>query len=526
MRASLTSLPFAIVTITLFFPGISFAQSTAPSGAGTSTPPADSGALVPIATPPSTTPNASAAAATGTTDQTPANAEPKPAPDSRDGFQFGSYGRVQVASDGRGGTGRPANVVAHGTRIDEDSYAELELRREDTFQKGDEKHPEIHTKVVATLAFFPPFFHFSGDATQAIAIRNLYAQASYGAANLWVGSRMYRGDDIYLLDWWPLDNQNTVGGGGSYQFDSPSSSTTIAVHAGMQRLDSTYQFEQIPVVAPFGSGTVNVTTLDRPRLIETLKITHLMHGTAEKKFFNSSTAGFKVIGYGELHEISAGVYDNTSTNIQTPLPADNGFLIGAEVGLWTGQRDTHVSLFLRHARGIAAYDPLETPLTFANDRTTSGSTETLAALGGNYESGMWGVMTGAYLRFFRDGDPSSTSSQKYDEGTVVVRPEAFFGEHFGVAVEGSYQARRIAEIDQATGSPLVASEFRGGIIPYFSPSGRGSFKRPQLRIIYAITARNQGAKDLYPAQDVFAQRDVEHYIGLGAEWWFNSSSYP
>jgi maltoporin len=524
MRATLTSLSFAITTITLFLPGIARAQSAAPS---TSAAPADSSApLVPPASPPSTTPAASAAAAQGSTDQTPASAEPKPAPDPRDGFQFGSYGRVQVASDGRGGTGRAANVVAHGTRIDEDSYAELELRREDTFQKGDETHPEIHTKVVATLAFFPPFFHFSGDATQAIAIRNLYAQASYGAANLWIGSRMYRGDDIYLLDWWPLDNQNTVGGGGSYQFDSPNSSTTIAAHIGMQRLDSSYQFEQIPVVAPFGTGTVNVTNLDRPRIIETLKVTHLMHGTAERKFFNSATAGFKVIGYGELHEISAGVYDNTQTNIQTPLPADNGFLIGAEVGLWTGQRDTHVSLFLRHARGIAAYDPLETPLTFANDRTTSGSSETLAALGANYESGMWGVMTGAYLRFFRDGDPSATSSQKYDEGTVVVRPEAFLGEHFGVAVEGSYQARRIAEVDASTGQPLVASEFRGGIIPYFSPSGRGSFKRPQLRVIYAITARNQGAKDLYPQQDVFAQRDVEHYIGLGAEWWFNSSSYP
>ncbi|MEO8877461.1 MAG: carbohydrate porin, partial [Polyangiaceae bacterium] len=173
-----------------------------------------------------------------------------------------------------------------------------------------------------------------------------------------------------------------------------------------------------------------------------------------------------------------------------------------------------------------AYDPLETPLTFANDRTTSGSSETLFALGGNYEAGMFGVMTGAYLRFFRDGDASATSTQKYDEGTVVVRPEAFLGEHFGIAVEGSYQARRIAETDAATGQPLVAAAFRGGIIPYFSPSGRGSFKRPQLRIIYAITARNQGAKDLYAQQDVFGQRDVEHYIGLGAEWWFNSSSYP
>ncbi|MGH7282688.1 MAG: carbohydrate porin [Polyangiaceae bacterium] len=514
----------SIVTIALFFSGISFAQNAPETDAGA---PSTAAPLVP---PPSgnntTTPAAAPTTSPANGDATPPNAIPKPAPNPNDGFQFGSYGRVQIASDGRGGTGRPANVIAHGTRIDEDSYAELEVRREDTFQIGDASHPEIHSKVVATVAFFPPFFHFSGAIDQAIAIRNLFAQASYGNATLWVGSRMYRGDDIYLLDWWPLDNQNTVGGGGSYQFKSDDTSDTIAIHAGMQRLDSTYQYEQIPVVAPFGDGTVNVTQLDRPRLIESFKFTHLMHGTEEKKFFGSPTAGFKVIGYGELHEISGGVYHDTTTEIDTSLPSDTGFLIGTELGLWTGKRDTHVSLFLRHARGIAAYDPLETPLTFANDRTTSGSSETLAALGSNWENDHFGVMTGAYVRFFRDGSSSPTSTQKYDEGTVVVRPEIFIGEHWGVALEGSYQARRLAVLDAATNQPITASLWRGGIIPYFSPSGRGSFKRPQLRIIYAFTARNQGAEDLYPKEDVFSQRTVEHYIGLGAEWWFNSSSYP
>ena len=65
-----------------------------------------------------------------------------------------------------------------------------------------------------------------------------------------------------------------------------------------------------------------------------------------------------------------------------------------------------------------------------------------------------------------------------------------------------------------------------GVIPYFSPSGRGSYKRPQLRLIYAITSRNSGARALYAADDVFSQRAVEHFIAIGAEWWFNSTSYP
>jgi hypothetical protein len=438
-------------------------------------------------------------------------------------FEFGSYGRVVIASDGHGGTGRDANVVAYGDRIDEDSYAELELRREDRFA------PNLTSKVVCTLGFFPPFFHFSGDETQAIVIRNLYAQATYDDLTLWMGSRMYRGDDIYLLDWWPLDNQNTVGGGAGYKIHWATDETTIAAHVGMQRLDSTYQYEQLPEPTPpvlssvDGPSSVNTTVLDRPRTIETLKLTHLFkHPNPAQK------DGFKFILYGEVQEISAGVYTDTSVSppVQTPLPADWGWLAGTEVAYWTGQRDTFVQLYFRHAEGIAAYDPLAVPLTFANDRTTRGSSETLVAVGGNYELGPFGVLFGGYLRSFRDGDPSPTTSQKYDEGILAVRPQVFIGERWGVAVEGAFEAKRYAILDPQTDQPLVASEWRAGVIPFFSPSGRGSYKRPQLRLIYALTARNSATRELYPAADVFSQRSVEQFIGMGAEWWFNSSSYP
>lgn len=438
-------------------------------------------------------------------------------------FEFGSYGRVRAGSDLRGGTGRQANVVSHGDRIDEDSYAELELRREDSFAQN------IRSKVVATLALFPPFFHFSGDATQTTAVRNLYAQATYDDLTLWAGSRMYRGDDIYLLDWWPLDNQNTLGGGAGYKVRWTSDETSIALHAGMQRLDSSYQYETIPVPVPAtlasqnGPTSTNVTSLDRARTVETLKLTHLVrHANPEQK------DGMKFVAYAEAHELSAGVYTDTTTTPrnQVSLPSDTGFLVGAEVAYWTGQRDTFVQLFVRHARGIAAYDPLAVPLTFANDRTTGGSTETLAALGGNYEFGPFGVLVGAYVRAFRDGDPSPTTSQKYDEGIAAVRPQIYVGQRWGIALEGAYEARRYALVDPNTGQQLVASAIRGGVIPYFSPSGRGSYRRPQLRLLYAVTARNQGTRNLYPQQDVFNQRGVEQFFGVGAEWWFNSSSYP
>ena len=133
---------------------------------------------------------------------------------------------------------------------------------------------------------------------------------------------------------------------------------------------------------------------------------------------------------------------------------------------------------------------------------------------------------GAYARSFRDGDPSPTTSQKYDEGILAVRPQLYVGERWGLALEGAFEAKRFAVLDPQTDQPLSASEWRFGVIPYFSPSGRGSYRRPQLRLIYNMTARNDAARELYSTLDAFSQRSVEYYIGLGTEWWFNSSSYP
>ena len=478
----------------------------------------------PVAASPTATPIAPAPAPAPLAKIDP-KADPVPAAKAPEAgrFEFGSYGRVRFGSDLRGGTGRQSNIVAHGSRFNEESYAELELRREDTFKD------DIKTKVVATLAVFPPFFHFSGTASQQFAMRNLYAQATYNNYTLWAGSRMYRGDDIYLLDWWPLDNQNTLGGGFGGKLPKSLGETTVAAHVGMQRLDNPYQFQQIAVQPRFGFGTATVTQLDRPRIVETLKVTHLLRNNADHHVFDDdpdNKKGFKIIGYGELHQLSSGVARDTVTNLEKPLPGDTGFLIGTELAYWTGERDTFVQLFLRHARGVAAYDPLSSPQSFANDKTTRGSTETLVALGGNWESGMFGVLGGAYLRFFRDGDPSPTSTQKYDEGTLVVRPQAYFGEHWGLALDASYQQRRLAVLDPTTDAPLSASLLRFGFMPYFSPAGRGSYKRPQFRLLYSVTARDAGARSLYPLEDVFARRKVEHFAGLGVEWWFNSSSYP
>jgi maltoporin len=333
---------------------------------------------------------------------------------------------------------------------------------------------------------------------------------------------MYRGDDIYLLNLWPLDNQNTIGAGAFYTLPSD---TIVAGHVGMNRMDNPNQFQTIPQVSPLGFGATTALVLDRPRLIETLKVTQFFRNSEKKRYWSQDGAGLKAIVYGEAHQISGGVRRDFEPERQTALPSDFGFLVGGQLTYWTGKRDTFASLFVRFAQGLAAYDPLDVPTTFAFDRRTQGATEFRVALSGNWERSFFGVTWGALIRNFRDASPQATSVQKYDEGAVVVRPHFFIGENFGISIDGSYQERRYAA-NPMTGEPLSANMLRGALLPYWSPTGRGAFKRPQIGPMYSIASRSSGARSLYGADDPFAQRSVEHFFGVLAEWWFNFSSYP
>ena len=50
---------------------------------------------------------------------------PPPPSETATGFDFGSYGRIGVGSDGRGHEGYSTNVVSHGSRLEEAPYLEL-----------------------------------------------------------------------------------------------------------------------------------------------------------------------------------------------------------------------------------------------------------------------------------------------------------------------------------------------------------------------------------------------------------------
>ena len=427
-------------------------------------------------------------------------------------FSFGSYGRVVTASDLRGGSGVQSNIVTHGTRIDESTYAELQLERRDVYPTG------AWSKVVSTLGIAGPLFHETGDFDAKIAVRNLYAEAGgmfHDGLTAWVGSRMYRGDDIYLLDWWPLDNLNTVGGGLRLALDTTSKqATSFAIHTGMNRPLDPFYFQERPSSSPTGFGSTDVITLDRPRVIVSEKATHIER-------IGTDGMGAKFVLYSEQHSISKGTF-TTDAGDKQPLPADSGLVYGAQLGFFTGHRDTFVNLFVRYATGIAAYGDNTVPTALSPDKSTMGAHEFLTAISANYEVGPFGVLVGGYVRAFKDASGNPYSRNTYNEGTLTVRPQVWFLKYLGLALEGSYQQLAAAGVDD-NGNPIRAKEWRFGVIPFITPAGEGSFTRPHLRVIYAFTHRDDGARALYAPDDKFYKRNVEHFLGLGVEWWFNSS---
>lgn len=435
-----------------------------------------------------------------------------PAPKSPTGFRFGSYGRVQPSVNAQGGAGRRARIVFPSPRVDEGSYFELEFGYRPWNEDG------VVVDTVATIAFTNDFFHFNGDFASTIAVRNLFGEVRgllFDGSFLWVGSRMYRGDDVYLLDFWPLDNLNTYGGG----FGWRGKDTELAWHLGFNRLDDAFQFQTVDVINERFVGSREVVFLDRQRLITSLK--------AEQRFgdYRNGDIGFKTKLYAELHHIPEGRIRREQPRLEEELPADTGFVIGAQFGVWNFLPRSFINLFVRYSRGLPAYGEMAIPFGLEEDKTSASANNLLIALSANFErEGMFGILVGGYARYFTDAD---RFEQDFDDGwdaAVAVRGMAYIGEYFTPGLELSYQMRRPNDVSPVSGVQETGGIFKISVLPAVT-FGDGMYARPQFRLNYTVSFLDEAAQNLFPIDDVLRVSSVDHFFGFAVEWWFNSFSY-
>ena len=423
------------------------------------------------------------------------------------GFRFGTYGRVGLSGDLReGARGRSVNVVSHGPRLEEPSYVELDLGY--VLERKD----ALSFRIQTTVGLLEDLFHYDGDFDAKLALRNLYLEATNVLTphlSLWVGSRMYRGDDIYLLDYWPLDNLNTLGGGAGLTLGN----TRIDLHAGVSRLEDEYQYQTILVPDPT-HGTDEVVVLDRQRTIVSLKGTRLMPGLL-------GPLSMKAALYGEVHHLPAGTL-RREPDYREQLPADLGWLVGGQLGLWGLGESGFVNLWVRAAGGLAAYGEKGIPFGLDGEKKSLGAREALVAASANYERGLLGLMLGGYLRYFRDADGNADDVDDGWEYVAALRPHLFFHRFLQGVFELSYQGRRPNGLDPDTQSHLVPGVFKASVMPTLSWD-RGTYSRPQLRLIYTVSYLDEGARLAFPREDPRRGVAVHHFLGAQVEWWYNSS---
>jgi hypothetical protein len=449
----------------------------------------------------------------------PASAPPV-TPEPERGLRFGSYGRVIAGTDLRGGKPEPSNVVAHGPRLVEPSYLELDFSYGLVTPRG------LALRPVITLAFDGTLFHDTGEFDAHPALRNMYLDAQLTKnTSAWVGSRMYRGDDIYLFDYWPLDDQNTVGGGVFFrkrEGENTGDSLEIAAHAGVNRLLNDFQFQEVDVPNP-EQGSTTVVQLNRQRMVASTSVTYILAG--------ENDLNIKAKLHAEAHALPSGTRKRIDGTLEN-LPSDSGYVIGAQIGVFglapqaSGFR-RHANLFVRYARGLAAFDELAPPTSFGFDRTTSRASELTFGLSANWDMKLGNMLVGALSRRFVDADAPGSD---YDDGweyamaaRPLVRvpglPDLFAGG------ELSYQARFPRGLNPTTQRAQDPSVFQIAPMIVFSPMGPSAYDRPQLRLVYRAAFLNQAAQDLYVPGDPRADDRVVHFLGFQAEWWFNSSTY-
>lgn len=429
--------------------------------------------------------------------------------DSGEPFVMGSYGRLMVGSDLTGAGLRPVQVIAHGPRLLESAYAELDFA-----YTLPSKTTDTRFTSHLTLALGESLFHFNGKFSAEMAVRNFYLEVTqlvWQGFSVWAGSRMHRGDDIYLLDFWPLDEQNTVGGGAQYQIGN----SIFAIHVGVNRLEDDFQWQEVTVVAePF--GTREVVFLDRQRMVLTAR--------AEHHYPLGEMLNFKGVLYSEWHQVGAGKKLDFDRR-EEELPSDSGVLFGMQAGLSQSGSASFVNVFARYGQGLAAFDELGVPHGLNTEKTTRGAHEWVLGLSGNWEAtSQFSLIGGAYAREIVDADPNVFDRDDSWEVGFALRPIWYFHDHFQLAFEFNGQYLRPNGIAVESGvqdAPLV---FQAALMPTIA-LGRGSFSRPHLRLIYALSHLNDDARRTYAAIDPLRDRGVQHFLGVGIEWWWNSSRY-
>lgn len=438
-------------------------------------------------------------------------------------FSIGSYGRAGVAySLGAPDSEYPQSLNLNGMgsiggRFEENDYFELAAAMHFDPAIGSDKKTNIN--VQARFAFYTTKGQLIGNVSDksiggiTTALPELYAEANniMGSEwSAWIGARLFRGDDIHIIDHFYFDDHSGQGAGVKYKNTQLS-----LIFAGSIDTTST-------LPPNFYLNIIN----GAPTLgLRNRYITILEHTLKTKEGY--------IKFLGEFHRLPSGTTEDADTKYN--YPADYGYVAGAKYyrNILTKIPGSFNAISARYGGGIANGGDggsSRTYMTYGGPNLETNSfknafsiafTETfLLNLSPNYSLNGYAI----YTKSKGASDSLNTTSDYLGKRMLFNRKQ-----DIALGARGTWYIKNwlhlLHEFDLAwrkDGTQDYAQMTKFTIAPTLVPtSERSVWARPHFRVVYSLAHYNKFAsQNLYsPYLAQSGSKDWGQYIGAKVEWW-------
>jgi len=434
---------------------------------------------------------------------------------------FMYYGRMGIAwgPSGQVVAGKYMNLGDHkaiGGRLEEGDYLEPGIRYH---IKKAQKDGDTTVDLVTDFEIFSLNGAIISDLANGDIsdIKIMPLQAYIEAKNvlspgltLWIGSNLYRKNDIHICDYFYFNSLPGQGVGAYYggldvavlTQTGASSFFATDLNAGMPApvTPAIVQRERTMFIGqykvPFGAGTTYVQGLGEFHVVP-------RSGDAKRDApDNVNPADYGAVGGVKLHlDLGGGVFSDASARI------GNRIANGAESGGSTYQTFGQPSIdgSYRGAYGVELVEHFQ------------WNVGDMVSVNG-YATAHYSRGSTSYVPPQDTMDPSAVLAVPNTrlDYSFGARPTFYLSDQLHLITEGTFQARK--DEGRATGTAVKLS-----VAPTVVPTGeRSNWARPEMRLIYTLGLYNQAAVDqrMSPWLQTMGPSKIAHFLGVRTEWWF------
>lgn len=434
-------------------------------------------------------------------------------------FSIGSYGRVGIARGDSFQYPRSLNLNGMGSiggRMEEVDYFELATALH--FTPISKRVDTTAIAIQSRMALYTGQGQMIGNVTSntysgiTAALPELFVEVKniMGSSwSVWVGARLFRGDDIHIADHFYFDDHSAQGFGVKFK----NTQFSIMYPAAADSTSSLPPYYYLNIV----NGTPVLGLRNRSVYI----VEHQLP---------LQSGYLKMLA--EYHQLADGTEEDTISRFN--YPSDYGYVVGAKYrfNLSSPIPGSYYDVSVRYGSGIAnggdggasktfltyGGPDLETQ-NFRNARSVAATASILWNINRHYSINAYGVFT-------KSNGASDSLNQTPDyNGRLLFNRKT----DFAIGARATWYAldwlHILHEINVASrkdGTQDPAQMLKFSLAPTLVPNGkRDVWSRPHFRLVYSVAHYNDfAATNLYsPYLAQAGSRRWGHYLGVKSEWW-------